>query len=296
MRRIVLVAGCISVLLSSTVYGQNPDTIVIPGDLHIIGTGALVFPDGSVQTQATAQGPQGNPGPANVLSIGTVTTGAPGSSAAATITGTSPAQALNLTIPQGPQGSAGACSSLKWLWSHMTTVTSFAATATTNAYVGTTEVKNIYNSTGRVSGWIQYNVNGSSAGSTSIMSVAAYYTAYDAHNNATNGYISFTPSSTYRITQSYTYDSNGIKTQRVRTWYNGDGSVWRTQTTNYGPQSSYVSEIVTTNGVTTTTNYANTSFDANGNPVMATSTTTNGAGATINTGTIMYEYAQLCTN
>jgi hypothetical protein len=47
-------------------------------------------------------GSTGATGPANSLAIGTVTTGASGSSAAATITGTAPSQTLNLTIPQGP--------------------------------------------------------------------------------------------------------------------------------------------------------------------------------------------------
>ena len=36
--------------------------------------------------------------------IGTVTTGEPGTDAAATITGTAPNYVLNLTIPQGPTG------------------------------------------------------------------------------------------------------------------------------------------------------------------------------------------------
>ncbi len=45
---------------------------------------------------------------ANTLSIGTVTTGAAGSSAAATVTGTAPHQVLNLTIPAGATGAAGA--------------------------------------------------------------------------------------------------------------------------------------------------------------------------------------------
>ncbi len=54
-----------------------------------------------------SQGPQGTPGPANTLGIGTVATGAAGSSAAATITGASPTQTLNLTIPQGIQGIQG---------------------------------------------------------------------------------------------------------------------------------------------------------------------------------------------
>lgn len=41
------------------------------------------------------------------LGIGTVTTGAPGSSAAATVTGPSPHWLLNLTLPQGATGPAG---------------------------------------------------------------------------------------------------------------------------------------------------------------------------------------------
>jgi microcystin-dependent protein len=49
-------------------------------------------------------GSTGAAGPANVLTIGTV---ANGSSAAATLTGTSPSQVLNLTLPQGIQGVQG---------------------------------------------------------------------------------------------------------------------------------------------------------------------------------------------
>lgn len=41
------------------------------------------------------------------LTIGTVTTGEPGTEAAASITGTSPNFILNLTIPQGPVGPEG---------------------------------------------------------------------------------------------------------------------------------------------------------------------------------------------
>lgn len=54
------------------------------------------------------RGIQGVPGQANILTIGTITTGAPGSSASATISGVSPAQTLNLTVPQGPKGDTGA--------------------------------------------------------------------------------------------------------------------------------------------------------------------------------------------
>lgn len=56
-------------------------------------------------------GPQGAdsevPGPPNVLTIGEVTTGDPGSDAAATITGTAPEQVLGLTIPRGDKGVKG---------------------------------------------------------------------------------------------------------------------------------------------------------------------------------------------
>ena len=54
-------------------------------------------------------GPTGEQGPTGetpILTIGTVTTGAPGTEAEATITGTSPNFILNLTIPQGPTGPA----------------------------------------------------------------------------------------------------------------------------------------------------------------------------------------------
>src|SRR6478736_8790978 len=49
-------------------------------------------------------GGAGGPGPANVLTIGTVTQGA---TASATITGTPPAQVLNLVLPKGDPGAQG---------------------------------------------------------------------------------------------------------------------------------------------------------------------------------------------
>ena len=61
----------------------------------------------------TPTGPTGNIGPTGptgtaaeplTLTIGTITTGAPGTEATASITGTSPNYTLNLTIPQGPTG------------------------------------------------------------------------------------------------------------------------------------------------------------------------------------------------
>ena len=51
-------------------------------------------------------GPAGIDGETPTITIGTVTTGDPGTEASATITGTAPNFVLNLTIPQGPTGPA----------------------------------------------------------------------------------------------------------------------------------------------------------------------------------------------
>ena len=51
-------------------------------------------------------GATGDVGPTPTITIGSVTTGDPGTDATATITGTAPDFVLNLTIPQGPTGPA----------------------------------------------------------------------------------------------------------------------------------------------------------------------------------------------
>ncbi|RYG05747.1 MAG: hypothetical protein EON92_20615, partial [Burkholderiales bacterium] len=53
------------------------------------------------------KGDQGDPGPANVLTVGSVTTGEPGTAASAVVTGISPNQTLDLTIPRGQPGANG---------------------------------------------------------------------------------------------------------------------------------------------------------------------------------------------
>lgn len=86
--------------------------VVVPGATQVI----TINVPGAQGTQGVQgiqgiqgiQGATGATGPANTLTIGTVATGATGSSAVATITGTAPNQTLNLTIPAGPQGPAGA--------------------------------------------------------------------------------------------------------------------------------------------------------------------------------------------
>ena len=80
------------------------------------------------------KGDTGDTGASNTLSIGTVTTGAAGSQASATITGNAPNQTLNLTIPKGDKGDTGAAGQ------NGTNATITNVTATVDANVGTPSV------------------------------------------------------------------------------------------------------------------------------------------------------------
>ncbi len=72
------------------------------------GTGWMAEGQGVViRGPQGATGATGDTGPANELTIGTVMTGTPGSSASATITGTPPTQVLDLVIPRGDTGATG---------------------------------------------------------------------------------------------------------------------------------------------------------------------------------------------
>ena len=68
----------------------------------------LNYTDGRI----VAVGVSGPAGPANTLSIGTVTTVAAGGSATASVTGTAPTQTLNLGIPTGATGATGPANTL----------------------------------------------------------------------------------------------------------------------------------------------------------------------------------------
>ena len=72
------------------------------GDTGIAGP---IGPTGPAGVQGEI-GPTGPAGETPTLTIGTVTTGEPGTDADATITGTAPNFVLNLIIPQGPTGPA----------------------------------------------------------------------------------------------------------------------------------------------------------------------------------------------
>lgn len=92
---------------SATITGTAPNQtlgLVLP-------TGATGATGPAGPTGATGPagptGATGPTGPATTLTVGTVTTGASGSPATVTITGTAPNQVFNASIPEGPQGPQG---------------------------------------------------------------------------------------------------------------------------------------------------------------------------------------------
>ena len=79
-----------------------------PACCYIVGATGPTGPTGPAGGPTGTTGPTGPTGATPNITIGTVTTGNPGSFAAASITGTTPNLVLNLTIPQGPTGPTGA--------------------------------------------------------------------------------------------------------------------------------------------------------------------------------------------
>jgi len=81
----------------------------LTGDFYLRSNGDFYEKTGTTTwtLRGSLIGPPGPEGPPNSLAIGSVTTGAAGSPASASITGDAPSQTLNLTIPQGSAGPAG---------------------------------------------------------------------------------------------------------------------------------------------------------------------------------------------
>jgi len=98
--------------LTGTGYAVN-DSVTYGGSTYLAETvNSSSQPDlypqvWTVLAKAGGAGPTGAAGAAATLSVGTVTTGAPGSAAAVTNSGTSAAAVLNFTIPQGAAGAPG---------------------------------------------------------------------------------------------------------------------------------------------------------------------------------------------
>ena len=84
-----------------------------PGDAYGVGTGdpydIYIWDGVNLQwvNNGPLQGAKGDPGTAATVTVGTVTTGEPGTEASVTNSGTTSAAVLNFTIPQGAQGIQG---------------------------------------------------------------------------------------------------------------------------------------------------------------------------------------------
>jgi hypothetical protein len=93
-------------------YAAN-DAVTFGGSTYLAGaSNSALQPDLAPQTwavlaQAGSAGPSGASGTAATVSIGAVVTGAPGSEALVTNSGTGLAAVLNFTIPQGATGASG---------------------------------------------------------------------------------------------------------------------------------------------------------------------------------------------
>lgn len=102
------IAGVSSGTVRTLNFPNKSGTIALLDDMipGPEGPQGLQGPQG-IQGIQGIQGPTGPAGPANTLTVGSVFTGAPGSAADVTITGTAPSQTINFTIPQGATGAAG---------------------------------------------------------------------------------------------------------------------------------------------------------------------------------------------
>ena len=161
---------------SAAVYGVN-DAVTFDGSTYLaLVANANAEPDTSPQAwtvvaQAGGLGPTGASGAAATVTVGTVTTLAPGLAATITNSGTSNAAVLNFGIPQGATGAAGSSGS-----GSSTASGTFAAMyhtvsyATTYYAVNSTNASTVENGTGATTGVLAWVPLGCTATQLSVYS------------------------------------------------------------------------------------------------------------------------------
>ena len=261
------------------IYAAATDAARIAGDLKV--DGIHFSADGSVMTKLSdaPQGPKGDQG----------------------IQGIQGPKGY-----QGIQGLPGPSVSTQWLLKKQAYTKFVPVIGSAAAYTQTGMLEILYDTTGKSTGWIQTSQNGqlSSNALNPINTHVAYFTNHDTHNNPLSGYIvnfksNGTMYPTANFIQSYTYNANGKKTQRVRTVYDSaTNNIIQTETTNYdvNHHGATTSQITVDGTVTTTTTYTYSPFDPNGFPAIATTATTrvdSSTSSTTNyTGSELFEHTQ----
>jgi len=256
MKQITLIV--LGVLFATTAFAAGNVKLYAP----------LQFLDGTTQSTATLQGPQGPIG------------------------ATGPQGNPGVQGPQGVQGAPGPSITGKTRYKNVISTNFIPAIGSNAAYTQTYSETSYYDTTGKTTGWSGITMNGNIISSTTVCN----YTEYDAHDAGIAGYQIFSnsPIPVY-ITQSATYDSEGRRSQRVKKVYDSSNNVTRTITTNYDVDhhGAYISTINVSGNVTTTVTYAN-NYDSNGYQTTATTLTEQYNSSTNTTiswpGTAVYEY------
>ena len=96
-----------AIIQPGAIGNKPPTSGVAAGDYMLVQKAdGKLYKVPATSVGSGAQGPKGDPGPPNTLTVASTTTGAPGTNAAVSISGTSPTQALAFTIPTGAPGPA----------------------------------------------------------------------------------------------------------------------------------------------------------------------------------------------
>jgi hypothetical protein len=183
---------------------------------------SLSVTDG-IELQIALNGATGPTGPANVLGIGTVTTVESNVPASASITGSSPSQILNLTLPKGNTGATGATGAAgpnTVTTSTTTNLTGYIFGNGTNIAGATTATSNAVADTLVLRGPSTGTTSFSSNSGIAISATSFSNTGVDAVSDTGTGARSESTSGVYHhLFGSTTPSNNRSAVERVRGWF-----------------------------------------------------------------------------
>ena len=207
---------------------------------------------------ADLRGPQGDPAPLPVITA-TATTGAPGTAAAASVSGTYPALSLDLTIPEGEQGNPGPANSLA-----IGTVTTGAPGSSASASITGEPPEQVLNLTipkGDAGGFVNATLWGTGRTLNEMMVAGTYVVSPSVSNTVTLGYpregwggyvevIVYGAANNW-VLQRATTTSAGVKNVYLRTGSGSSMGEWKRIVTEGEPGGSDLTGTGMPNGVVT---------------------------------------------